>query len=233
MDIFNHQKPEFSTDIESMLSLPASVFWKNCDGVYLGCNDVMAELTSVASRQVVKDIDDNELLGKDTAQQFIENDSVVLISGKTQVIDEYFRNEKGILIKGQSTKSPLFDPQGNIVGLYGISFLSEVIDGEPPEPLKLSSSIRGRYHQVRAQSLSESQEYQHKRPKLHEKLSAREIECLRWIAKGLTAKAIAEELNLSKRTVESYIEGAKSKLGCLNKTELIVAAIKYKFVDVN
>lgn len=65
-----------------------------------------------------------------------------------------------------------------------------------------------------------------------EKLSARERQCLQLVAKGLSAKAIAEELELSKRTVETYIDNVKSKLGCINKTELIVVAIKYKYIDI-
>ncbi len=64
-------------------------------------------------------------------------------------------------------------------------------------------------------------------------LSSREAQCLRMFVKGLSARAIGEELDLSRRTVESYLESVKSKLGCFNKTELIIAAIKHQYIDIN
>jgi len=42
----------------------------------------------------------------------------------------------------------------------------------------------------------------------------REIETLSYLKNGLNAKLIADELSLSKRTVESYFEHIKIKLGC-------------------
>jgi len=45
------------------------------------------------------------------------------------------------------------------------------------------------------------------------KLSPREAECLRWYADGLSMPDIAVMLNLSERTVRSYIEAATRKIG--------------------
>lgn len=56
-------------------------------------------------------------------------------------------------------------------------------------------------------------------------LPKRQKEVLIGIAKGKTAKAIANELSLSIRTVESYIDIIKSKLGCRNKAQLIKAGL--------
>lgn len=54
-----------------------------------------------------------------------------------------------------------------------------------------------------------------------EKLTARESECLMELIKGKTAAQIAETLSLSKRTVESYLDNIKGKLGCRSKSELL------------
>lgn len=51
-------------------------------------------------------------------------------------------------------------------------------------------------------------------------LSCREKECLRMLLQGKTAKETAAKLVLSARTVESYLENMKSKLGCMNKSDL-------------
>jgi LuxR family transcriptional regulator, quorum-sensing system regulator SolR len=49
----------------------------------------------------------------------------------------------------------------------------------------------------------------------------REMQCLESLTKGKSAKQIAIELNISYRTVESYLESLKSKLGCNYRSELI------------
>lgn len=58
-----------------------------------------------------------------------------------------------------------------------------------------------------------------KRPiKIH--LTPREIDCIAWHLQGKTAAQIAERLQLSRRTVEHYMETLKEKLGCRSKTEI-------------
>lgn len=54
------------------------------------------------------------------------------------------------------------------------------------------------------------------------RLTARELDCLRLIARGMTSKEIARSLSLSFRTVENYCERIKTKLGCRRKQDLIV-----------
>ena len=51
-------------------------------------------------------------------------------------------------------------------------------------------------------------------------LTKREWECLKHIAHGRTAKEIARILLISYRTVESYIDNVKQKVGCNSKSEL-------------
>lgn len=59
-------------------------------------------------------------------------------------------------------------------------------------------------------------------------LSNRESECIRLLLQGYAASQIAEILNLSKRTVEHYIENVKLKTNCYTKLELIE---KFKEID--
>lgn len=53
-----------------------------------------------------------------------------------------------------------------------------------------------------------------------QRLSSRELDCLKCILRGLNAPETALKLNLSKRTVEKYIESIKNKLGSNSKLEL-------------
>lgn len=58
-------------------------------------------------------------------------------------------------------------------------------------------------------------------------LSQREKEVLSGVSKGLTSPQIGEQLRLSKRTVEHYIENIKNKLNCFSKAELIQKANEF------
>lgn len=58
-------------------------------------------------------------------------------------------------------------------------------------------------------------------------LSPRERDCLKLLIHGNSAKDSALELNLSPRTVESYLENIKNKLLCANKRELFSIAADF------
>jgi DNA-binding CsgD family transcriptional regulator len=59
-------------------------------------------------------------------------------------------------------------------------------------------------------------------------LSSQEKKCLQGICHGKSAKEIAQDLLLSHRTVESYIENVKNKLSCTTKQELFMIAKKFE-----
>jgi DNA-binding NarL/FixJ family response regulator len=58
------------------------------------------------------------------------------------------------------------------------------------------------------------------------RLTARETEVLRLVAKGLTYKQIAERLVLSHRTVQNHVQNTLSKLHLHNRVELVRYAIE-------
>ncbi len=62
-------------------------------------------------------------------------------------------------------------------------------------------------------------------------LTERETEVLRHVAKGLSAKQIAERLSLSHRTVENHIQATFRKLQVANRVELTRYAIEHGLDD--
>lgn len=52
-------------------------------------------------------------------------------------------------------------------------------------------------------------------------ITRREMDCLRFLVQGFTAKMIARQLSLSQRTVESYFEKIKIKLNCNSRAQLV------------
>jgi DNA-binding NarL/FixJ family response regulator len=62
-------------------------------------------------------------------------------------------------------------------------------------------------------------------------LSAREMEVLRLVAKGRTARHIAERLVISHRTVESHVQNTLRKLQLHNRAQLVRYAIEQGLAD--
>ena len=63
------------------------------------------------------------------------------------------------------------------------------------------------------------------------KLTARETEVLRLVAKGLTARQVAERLVLSHRTVENHVQNTLSKLQLHNRAQLVRYAVERGLAD--
>ncbi|GAH00956.1 unnamed protein product, partial [marine sediment metagenome] len=62
-------------------------------------------------------------------------------------------------------------------------------------------------------------------------LSHREFSIAFYLIRGCSYQKIGELLNLSKRTIESYVEILKDKLSCANKNELIERIISQKLTS--
>jgi DNA-binding CsgD family transcriptional regulator len=60
----------------------------------------------------------------------------------------------------------------------------------------------------------------------NEYLTKREVEIIKYILQGYSAKSIALQLDISYRTVESYINILKLKCRCNRKNDLIIFCIK-------
>jgi DNA-binding NarL/FixJ family response regulator len=60
-----------------------------------------------------------------------------------------------------------------------------------------------------------------------ESLSDRELEVFSWIGRGMTTRAIAEKLHLSVKTIETYRENIKNKLGVRTSAELMRRAVQW------
>jgi DNA-binding NarL/FixJ family response regulator len=63
------------------------------------------------------------------------------------------------------------------------------------------------------------------------KLTARETEVLRLVAKGLTARQVAERLVLSHRTVENHVQNTLTKLQLHNRAQLVRYAVERGLAD--
>jgi len=98
-----------------------------------------------------------------------------------------------------------------------ISALKIVLNGEVYISDKLSSKLL--YKLVSKQSAAYSSPI--------EQLSNRELEVFQLIGKGFKTRKIAEQLNLSVKTVETYIDHIKRKMNLEDSRDLILHAVQW------
>jgi DNA-binding NarL/FixJ family response regulator len=89
--------------------------------------------------------------------------------------------------------------------------------GEPVFTPGLAGLVLGEYRRLAAEPARDDD-----RPRLTE----RETEVLRLVAKGLSYKQIAERLVLSHRTVQNHVQNTLNKLQLHNRVELVRYAIE-------
>jgi len=65
-----------------------------------------------------------------------------------------------------------------------------------------------------------------------EKLTSREVEVLKLVASGLANKEIADQLNISERTVKNHISNIFKKINVTDRTQAAIFAIKYNIIDI-
>lgn len=63
-------------------------------------------------------------------------------------------------------------------------------------------------------------------------VTARELECLRWIALGKTAWEVSVILGISERTVRFHLNSAREKLSCINTTQAVARAVSEQLIVV-
>ena len=63
------------------------------------------------------------------------------------------------------------------------------------------------------------------------RLTPRETDVLRLVAKGLTARQVAERLGLSHRTVENHVQNTLTKLALHNRVQLVRYAVEQGLAD--
>jgi NarL family two-component system response regulator LiaR len=64
-------------------------------------------------------------------------------------------------------------------------------------------------------------------------LTDREIEIMKWAARGLSNKELSEKLFISLRTVKAHMTNIFNKLGCSSRTDAIIKGLKQGFIDLN
>ena len=108
--------------LKKVISLtPGHVYWKSCEGIYLGCNDNQAKNLGYGSGKEIIGKTDFDLPWKEQASQLREIDLAVINTGQPRITEEPvdINGKERVFL---SNKTPLKDDDGKIIGVIGVSF---------------------------------------------------------------------------------------------------------------
>ncbi|MCD6056163.1 MAG: arcB 2 [Gammaproteobacteria bacterium] len=107
---------------EIISNMPEHVYWKDKNGVYLGCNDKQANSLGLKSgSDIIGKTDFALSWNNEAAENFQKNDKKIMENGNHQVFEEETTLTNGQTVKLLSHKTPLKDKTGKVVGILGIS----------------------------------------------------------------------------------------------------------------
>ncbi len=128
--IMNHKKlklndyyKDLNTYLETVVNnVPHTIFWKDENSVFLGCNKLFAKLANLNSPEMIVGKTDYDLpWTKEESDQYIATDKEVIRSGEPKLnIEESQTFQDGTSITLLTSKVPLCDSQGNITGVLGV-----------------------------------------------------------------------------------------------------------------
>jgi PAS domain S-box-containing protein len=103
-------------------SIPQSVFWKNRDSIYLGCNIVFAKRIDIDNTQEIVGKTDFDLpIPQDYAEAYRADDAKVMATGKVERHIEPLQLRNGAKRWLDTTKVPLVNESGAVYGVLGVS----------------------------------------------------------------------------------------------------------------
>lgn len=144
---------------------------------------------------------------KDSAEELIDNDRKVIQFHRPQVTDDIFDGLNNCLYNSLTLKFPWYGNDNRLIGVFGCGILLNV--HSLADSLMQIAQLGILNCALPGIKIDDSY------------LSKRENDCLYHYSRGKTTREIAVILNLSKRTVEHYLENIKNKLGVTTKSELI------------
>lgn len=208
---------------EAIDNLPGSIFYKNHDLIYTGCNQDFLDMLDldVPEEVVGKSNADIEPFSQNEYTRSFEDEDRLALKGNQVIILDCHAFYKGGERFFITTKNPYYDDAGNQKGMYCLS--RELLN---PTACEINFFINHPRVKVSEHVLKNIERYLESNLQGVTKLTERETQCLYYISRGYTIKEIAVELGLSKKTIDSYLELVRLKLGVTERREIIRIAIE-------
>lgn len=102
-------------------TIPDLVWLKDEEGVYIACNRMFERLYGAAEANIVGKTD-YDFVDRELADSFREHDLMAMQSGKIDITERWITfADDGHRIYVEALKAPMYDDQGNLIGVLGIA----------------------------------------------------------------------------------------------------------------
>lgn len=101
-------------------SIPDLVFFKDKNGIYLGCNPEFARFVGKKREEIIGHMD-YDLFPRAVAEAFKDNDCQMMLEGKPRHNEEWVTYPDGQRVLLDTLKAPLIDLRGAAIGILGVS----------------------------------------------------------------------------------------------------------------
>jgi len=101
-------------------SVPDVVFYKDLNGLYMGCNSACEAIMGTTEKDIIGKTD-YDFFPKELAEFFREKDRQMLASGRPQHNEEYVDHPDGRRILLHTVKTPFYTSNNELIGLIGIA----------------------------------------------------------------------------------------------------------------
>ncbi len=142
----------------------------------------------------------------------------VFDSGRPQVLERSWRDERGLEMWGENRAYPVLDQEGRVVLAVKIAFDITQRKADQKRRQQYLESLEGALRGAAGPQAAAPD------------LTARQSEVLRLLAQGLSNREIAGVLGLSPHTVKSHVVHVFDKLGVNDRAQAAVWAARLKLV---
>ncbi len=100
-------------------AIPDLVWTKDLNGIFLSCNPAFERLYGVPEAEIIGKTD-YDFVSQEQATFFQQKDQAAIRTGKTCIYEEWVRFADGQRILLETSKTPMWDLQGNLIGVVCI-----------------------------------------------------------------------------------------------------------------
>lgn len=210
----DHNEHFTQRTVKDVLSMPFGVYFDNRDAVIQRANAHNAELCGFDSEKNATEKSYFKRFTTSTAHTLLQYDQEAMINEATRIYEETIQynnhDEKHRLL---SVKMPWYNIENKVIGLFGCCIY---LDKNPLADFLTSMTEMGLFN------IDENKNSDNKKVVLPRQQKT----CANYLLQGLSNNEIAVKMNLSQRTIESYVEAMKNKFHCRNKAQLVLKISK-------